>query len=417
MPKFSDKLVAALNCPAGRKDALFFDGELRGFGLRVTSAGTRTFIFQYRAPTGVRRMPIGTFGTELTTAQARAKAERLRGEIRDGRDPVAERTATREAAIAANAAAKAAAAEVAFTVRELLKVWDEKHLSTMRESYRQDAKSRLNLHLVGMLDRPASSITRAEVVRQLDRIAAAAGPTTARRVMGYARSAWGWTRKRGAIAGNPFEDLPSLGREVSRDRVLDAAEIGAIWNAAGELGGVHGGFARFLLLTLCRREEAARMTWGELSADGSRWTLPAERAKNRSAHVVQLAPAARAVIDAVPKIKGNDLVFAVSEKKGLSAFSFIAKRLGQPDGDNAWRLHDFRRTGVTVLAGMGFPPHICDKLLNHVGGTINGVAAVYQRQEFLAERKAALEAWAAYVIACAEGRHAATNVVPIRAAG
>ena len=59
-----------------------------------------------------------------------------------------------------------------------------------------------------------------------------------------------------------------------------------------------------------------------------------------------------------------------------------------------WQLHDFRRTVVTWLAGPGVPPHVCDRLLNHVTGQIMGVAAVYQRQEFLRERKAALEKWA-----------------------
>ena len=417
MPKFSDKLVAALSCPAGRKDALFFDGDLKGFGIRVTGAGSRTFLFQYRVPGGgVRRLPIGEFGAELTTAQARAKAEKLRGETRDGRDPIAERAAARDAAAAARLAAAKAAAEASFTVRCLIETWDAEHLAELRPSYRNDALARLRLHLAPLMDRPAQSITRAEAVHALDRISKLAGQTTARRVMGYARSAWTWTRKRGAIDGNPFDDLPRRGREVARDRVLSRGEIGAIWKAAEQLGPVHGGFARFLLLTLCRRDEAARMTWGELSADCSRWTLPAARAKNRKAHVVDLPPAAREIVEGVPKLAGNDLVFAVSETKGLSSFSYIARKLGQPGGEGAWRLHDFRRTGVSVLAGMGFPPHVCDRLLNHVGGTISGVAAVYQRHDFQAERKAALEAWAAYVIACADGRDLEQNVIELRAA-
>jgi integrase len=68
-----------------------------------------------------------------------------------------------------------------------------------------------------------------------------------------------------------------------------------------------------------------------------------------------------------------------------------------------WRFHDFRRTAVTWLAGAGFPPHVADRLLNHVTGSIQGVAAIYQRGEFLAERKAALEAWAAHVKRCGDG--------------
>ena len=61
---------------------------------------------------------------------------------------------------------------------------------------------------------------------------------------------------------------------------------------------------------------------------------------------------------------------------------------------------------------MGIPPHVADKLLNHITGSIQGVAAVYQRAEFLPERKRAIEAWAAHVIACAEGKTAG-NVVEL----
>jgi hypothetical protein len=70
-----------------------------------------------------------------------------------------------------------------------------------------------------------------------------------------------------------------------------------------------------------------------------------------------------------------------------------------------------------VLAGMGFAPHVADRLLNHVTGAIQGVAAVYQRNEFLAERKAALDAWALHVLRAADGTAGAGNVVRLRASG
>ena len=62
-----------------------------------------------------------------------------------------------------------------------------------------------------------------------------------------------------------------------------------------------------------------------------------------------------------------------------------------------WRLHDLRRTVVSGMARMGVPPHVADKILNHQSGTISGVAAVYQRHDFLAERKDALERWGVHV--------------------
>ena len=157
---------------------------------------------------------------------------------------------------------------------------------------------------------------------------------------------------------------------------------------------VHGAFVRFLMLTLARRDEVAQMRWSEVAPDLSRWTIPAERVKNGRAHMVHLAAPAQVVLAGVPRLDPDGLVFATGPGKALTTFSWMVRQIQASSGTAGWRLHDVRRTGVTALAGMGFPPHVCDRLLNHVTGAIQGIAAVYQRAEFLAERKAALEAWA-----------------------
>jgi integrase len=180
------------------------------------------------------------------------------------------------------------------------------------------------------------------------------------------------------------------------------------------LGPVHGGFARLLLLTLARREEVARMTWDELAADLSTWTLPPARSKNGRGHVVHLAEPARSILRALPLVGEANLVFATKAGKGLTTFSHIARMLTRHAMVDGWRLHDFRRTGVTALAGMGFSPAVCDRLLNHVQGTIRGVAAIYQRHEFLKEREAALHAWTAHVLQCAGAAPGADNRVTSR---
>ena len=79
-----------------------------------------------------------------------------------------------------------------------------------------------------------------------------------------------------------------------------------------------------------------------------------------------------------------------------------------------WHLHDFRRACVSWLASNGTPPHVADRLLNHTAGTIKGVARIYNRAEYLPERKAALERWAAHVLRCAEGGEEALNVVSLQ---
>ncbi len=97
-------------------------------------------------------------------------------------------------------------------------------------------------------------------------------------------------------------------------------------------------------------------------------------------------------------ISGCPWVFPGASLRGpLTNYGRIKRNLDAVAGITGWVFHDFRRSGVTQLAGMGVPPHVADKLLNHVGGTISGVAAIYQKAEFLDERRAALDAWAAHV--------------------
>ena len=88
-------------------------------------------------------------------------------------------------------------------------------------------------------------------------------------------------------------------------------------------------------------------------------------------------------------------------KRRLDTAMLKAKRaeLGTHKGDAiaGWTLHDLRRTAATGMARMNIPPHVVDKILNHVTGTIHGVAAIYNRFAYLDERRAALEAWGRYV--------------------
>ena len=84
-----------------------------------------------------------------------------------------------------------------------------------------------------------------------------------------------------------------------------------------------------------------------------------------------------------------DVIMAEARRRSLG----LSERTKIPD----WRLHDLRRTAATGMARLNIPPHVVDKVLNHVSGTIRGVAAVYNRFEYLEERRAALEAWGRYV--------------------
>jgi integrase len=407
--RFTDKTVAGLTCPPDRKDILAFDDTLRGFAVRISAAGGRSFLFQYTLSGTRRRLPLGEFGT-ITAAAARKQAELFRGQVAAGRDPWAER----QAAVAVQRVA-------VLTFGDVVAAWRDKVLSHRRDAYTRDATNRLANYYGDWLARPADSITRGDVIARIDRLEAERGLVSARRGLAYARTAFNWAVKRGMLASSPFTNIALPGREIPRDRVLDDHELGALWRATDRLPSIHRACVKLLILTAQRRTETAGMRWDELASDLSTWTLPASRTKNGRAHVVHLAEPGRVILRELPRQLGHPCVFPGPGERPLTTFTWIKEaldaaitaELGAPLP--RWVFHDLRRSAVTALARMGFAPHVCDKLLNHSGGTISGVAAVYQRHQFMVERAAALEAWAKHVLACAAGETDASNVVQLRA--
>jgi integrase len=403
--KLTDKGVVKLACPPDKKDALMFDSDLKGFGVRITAGGRRIFLFQYRAGAKVRRQVIGEFPT-TTTAAARKRAEQLRGVARGGADPVAERNAKREAERAADRAKRERKATVAFTVDRLIDEWQAEHLSKRSASYRQEAPRRLRAALGGMGDRPAAEVDRAEANAALRAAVATAGRIGVNRVRAYARACFAWGVRELRIPSSPFADLATPGDdEEARDRFLDDAELARVWRAAGGIGEQWRAIVRLLILTGQRRGEVAGMGWSEISPDLTTWVIPAARSKNGRKHEVPLAPAAAEIIRATPRFAGCDLVFSQGRKTPPSGFGRAKERLDGALSDppiSPWTLHDLRRTVATGLQRAGVRLEVTEAVLNHVSGTRSGIVGVYQRHAWTAEKGAALEDWARHVLRCGE---------------
>jgi integrase len=211
--------------------------------------------------------------------------------------------------------------------------------------------------------------------------------------------------------------------ETARDRALSDDEIRFFWAGCDKLGWPFGPMFQLLLLTAQRRDEVGGMEWSEV--DKRVWTIPRERAKNDRAHEVHLSDLALEIIDELPKIsrtlpegtgsEPSPYLFTTNGRRPVSGFSRAKLRLDrhmvqllradiEEAGTNpqkveieGWILHDLRRTAATGTARLNIAPHVVDRILNHVSGTIRGVAAVYNRHAYLEERKAALELWGGYV--------------------
>jgi integrase len=424
--RLSEKALAGLKLDEGRKDRLIFDAACPGLGVRLTAKGTRTFVAQWTDPATRRKVrePLGVWGS-LTLDQAREAARARLGAVAKGIDVPAERQARK-------AADEAKRAEEALTFDTLVAEWAALHLAHRRPRYASEAVRAIRYSLADLLSRPAARITRKEAVDALDKLAEAGKTAMAGRVMAYARAAFRWAQKRGKVAANPFADLPVSGGATERDRVLTDAELGEVWAAADGMAYPFGPFVKLAILTLQRREEVAGMRWSEIATDLSQWTIPGARMKNGKPHDVHLSEPARDVLRAVTRIEGRDIVFSTTGTAPISGFSKAKDQLDaavtearvkaastagiEPVALVPWRLHDLRRTGVSMLAALGFDSIVADLLLAHQPGKLRGTARVYQRHSFAKERARALDAWAAHVAGVGDAGATVGNVVTLQRA-
>ena len=191
--------------------------------------------------------------------------------------------------------------------------------------------------------------------------------------------------------------------ELSRDRVLTDHELRAVWKAAEEIGYPFGDAIQLLILTGQRRSEVLEAEWSEIDLSGRLWTVPRERSKTDSAHLVPLSDAAADLLSELPRV-GTRLVFTTN---GTTPFSGVSKafeclnhraaeHLGCPVPQ--WRPHDLRRTFASGCARLGIPVHVIEKALNHTSGTFGGIVGVYQRHGYLEEREGAMDVWASHVM-------------------
>jgi integrase len=225
-----------------------------------------------------------------------------------------------------------------------------------------------------------------------------------------------WLLQQRRVTNNAAHGVWRPGPPADRERLLTDAEIVTFWQACDRLGPPYDALFKLLLLTGCRLREAARMTRGELA--GGVWTISGGRTKNHRALSLTLPPMALDIIAGVPVIESEaGFVFTTNGQTPVSDFSrakklldtTMAKLAGQPVP--GFRLHDLRRTFVSGLAALGVPLPVIERCVNHISGSFAGIVRVYQRHEFVNEKREALERWATYVAGLVAER---ANVVVLK---
>jgi len=389
------------------------DPALSGLYLVVQPSGSKSWALRYRFGGKPAKLTLGRWPV-MGVADARAAATEALDTLDHGRNPAGEKKAREEAAAQTNR----------DTVAAVIELFLRRHASHNRRG--DDVAAMFKREIMKKWgEREIQSIGKRDVIEVLDAIVDRGSPVTANRLRAHLNTLFNWAKGRDIVQANPLDGIKPPAPEKPRDRVLTDDEIRLFWNACDGLAYPFGPLYRILLLTGQRLREVAEMTWREV--DGNTWTLPADRSKNGDEHVIPLSPEVLAILEGLPRI--GRYAFTTTGETPVSGFTRAKERLDKlmdeavnkdlPEGAEPvkippFTIHDLRRTAATGMAGLRFPPHVVEAVLNHRSGTRRGVAGVYNRFDYADEKRAALDAWARRVAALIEGE--AGNVVRIERA-
>jgi integrase len=393
--KLSEDTIKKLPAPASGNKIHYFAGAVlqgatapRGFGVRVTAGGARSFVLNYRLRGREYRTTIGK-ADEWSALKAVREARALRQRVDRGENPLDDR-----------------APEVkGKTVGDVLDDFIARYAKAKLRSVSaiESAFERLVKPRVGKLG--IYDLNRRHVAEMLDKIEDTAGPVAADRTRAYFRKALGWYGERDERfnLGAAIVRVEPRSDGVARSRTLSDDELRILWPVL-DASGTFGALLKGLLYTATRRNELAGMTRGEIGKDGI-WEIPAERYKTKRPHAVPLSAPMLALIKV--QLKDGEFVFPSSAGTAFTGFgkskatldAAILEAMRKVGGKGVkplphWTLHDLRRTAKTLMQRAGARPDISERVLGHV---IQGVAGVYDRHGYAEEKRDAIEKLAGMV--------------------
>lgn len=407
MPKRAPEL-SAIQVKRLDKPGLHAVGGVAGLLLQVTTTGARSWVL--RATIGARRrdMGLGAY-PDVPLAQARDKARAAREKISQGIDPVAERKAARDALIASNAKR--------LTFAEAAR---RKHQAI--ESEFRNARSRANW--LSSLERYAFPLIGDMEVEdvELPHVLSVLEPIwktkteTATRVRQRMEAVFNWaivgkyreSANPAAWKGNLAEVLPKPAKiaKVKHQRALGWREVPGFMERLRQRGGVSARALEFAILTAARSGEVRFATWDEFDLHARVWTVPEERTKTGKTHRVPLSDDALALLNALPRFEGSNIVFTAPRGGALSdmSLSAITKKMKVDAVPHGFRssFKDWARSSTA------YADEVSELALAHVNS--DATRAAYARDELLPQRARLMRDWARF---CAEGEPQSASVTPI----
>jgi integrase len=349
--KLTDNLLRQLPVPRHNK-RIYYDDAVKGFGCRVSSTGTRTFVLTYRRKSDgqQRRLTIGSF-SDWSVVAARAQAKQIKRDIDSGGDPLGQQEALRAAPI----------------IADLCERFEQDYIPRKRPSTQRVYKQQIAADIRPALGKTkVAALTHAEVDRWHHKLSAR-GPTHANRSLAVLSRMcslairWGWR------PDNPCRGI-ERNLEEKRFRYLTIPELERLAKALDNLLDQGAADAvRLLLLTGARRGELLAAHWADIDFDARIWTKPAATTKQKTTHRVPLSDAAVMLLADMRERAALDAEYLFPARGGghrphiNDAWIKLREAAGIPDV----HLHDLRHTYASVLASAGQSLPIIGALLGH----------------------------------------------------
>lgn len=347
MPNLTETFAKKTEAPtSGYK--VHYDDDVKGFGLRITKAGTKSFVLNYTINRRERRMTIGGYPT-WSAAAARNEAKRLRRMIDQGEDPLEERNLRKTAP----------------NVSDLWSEYQRVHLPTLSDRSQSDQRSMWTKYILPELKPLQVRELSSNHIDRLHARVSEAGATRANRVLEVFRKAlnlairWGWIEK------NPADGF-RRNTEHARERYLTTAEYEKVFDALERMKNQKAANAiRLLILTGARRGEVLSLEWTDLNLEQGLWNRPPHKSKDRKRKRIPLSNEALVLLQSMQEDATSPYLFPTSAGTHMQDFNRPWAWLKKETGLENLRVHDLRHSFASVLISGGTPLEIIGKLLGH----------------------------------------------------
>lgn len=411
----TDTQLRQAHAPAqGKREYLLADGGSLYGRVRGTSTGEATITWQYffKWNGKTERLSIGPYPA-VTLQDARRRRDEARSGLKADppRHPVHEARARAEAV-----QTKLLAEASALTLRGLFNDWKRVYLEHNRRDKGGQVLEYFERDVFPVIgaDRRARSTTRADIVKVIDTLLARDARSSANKVLANLKQMFSHGVVRGLVDQDPtygFTSKHAGGKEKSRDRALSFDELAELARKlpGSDLAPAYQAALLLLLATAARPGELEQAEKAEFDFNARTWRIPAAHSKNGREHLVHLSGFALEQLRFLWPVSASKWLLPSREADQPIARKALSKALRDRQrreplkgrtkavgtlllAHGEWTPHDMRRTFSTRAPDLGIQPHIIERCLNH---TMQGVMAVYNRNEYLEDRRRALEQWGA----------------------